>query len=256
MQILNKPRIIKHKENYMRDHLLDLVEHTLKLGCIDLVKITGDDKSTEIFGVAEDRSVVVEGKYANPVPEFIGLFGMPNLAKLNILLNLSEYKENAKLTVTKRADGQPDGINFENATGDFKNNYRFMASEIVTDKAKTVKFKGVNWNIEFEPTVASIQRLKMQAQANSEEVNFTAKTENGDLKFSFGDHSTHSGNFVFQLGVQGQLKRAWSWPILRVISILDLTGDKVMRISDDGAAQITVDSGLATYTYIIPAQSK
>jgi hypothetical protein len=41
-----------------------------------------------------------------------------------------------------------------------------------------------------------------------------------------------------------------------VISILDLTGDKVMKISDDGAAQITVDSGLATYTYIIPAQSK
>jgi hypothetical protein len=29
-----------------------------------------------------------------------------------------------------------------------------------------------------------------------------------------------------------------------------------MRISDDGAAQITVDSGLGIYTYIIPAQSK
>jgi len=240
----------------MRDHLLDLVEHTLKLGCIDLVKITGNDQTTEIFGVAEDRSVVVEGKYSNPVPEFIGLFGMPNLQKLNILLNLSEYKENAKLNVTKRADGAPDGINFENASGDFKNNYRFMTSEIVTEKAKTVKFKGVNWHIEFEPSVSAIQRLKMQASANSEEVNFTAKTENGDLKFSFGDHSTHSGNFVFQPGVQGQLQRAWSWPILRVISILDLTGDKVMKISDDGAAQITVDSGLATYTYIIPAQSK
>jgi hypothetical protein len=131
-----------------------------------------------------------------------------------------------------------------------------MASEIVTEKAKTVKFKGVNWNIEFEPTVASIQRLKMQAQANAEEVNFQAKTENGDLKFSFGDHSTHSGNFVFHPGVVGTLKRAWSWPIKTVISILDLTGDKVMRISDDGAAQITVDSGLAVYTYIIPAQSK
>ena len=240
----------------MRDHLLDLVDHTLKLGSINLVKITGDDKSTEIFGVAEDRSVVLEGKFANPVPEFIGLFGMPNLSKLNILLNLSEYKENSKLSITKRADGAPDGINFENVTGDFKNNYRFMASEHVTEKAKTVKFKGVNWHIEFEPTVASIQRLKMQAQANSEEVNFQAKTENGDLKFSFGDHSTHSGNFVFQPGVQGQLKRAWSWPIATIISILDLAGDKVMRISDDGAAQITVDSGMAVYTYIIPAQSK
>ena len=240
----------------MRDHLLDLVEHTHKLGVIDLVKITGDDKSTDIFGIAEDRSVIVEGKYTNPVPEFIGLFGMPNLAKLNILLNLSEYKENSKLAVTKRADGQPDGINFENATGDFKNNYRFMASEIVTEQAKSVKFKGVNWHVEFEPTVAAIQRLKMQASANSEELNFQAKTENGDLKFAFGDHSTHSGNFVFHPGVTGQLKRTWSWPIKTVISILDLTGDKVMKISDDGAAQITVDSGLATYTYIIPAQSK
>jgi len=240
----------------MKDHLLDLVEHTHKLGVIDLVKITGDDKSTAIFGVAEDRSVVVEGAYSNPVPEFIGLFGMPNLSKLNILLNLPEYREGADLAVTKRADGAPDGITFQNATNDFKNNYRFMASEHVTEKAKTVKFKGVNWHVEFEPTVAAIQRLKMQAQANSEEVNFQVKTENGDLKFVFGDHSTHSGNFVFQPGVTGTLKRTWSYPIKNVISILDLTGDKTFKFSDDGAAQITVDSGLATYTYIIPAQSK
>ena len=123
----------------MRDHLQDLVEHTLKLGCIDLVKITGSDKETAIFGIAEDRSVIVEGKYSEPVAEFIGLFGMPNLQKLNILLNLSEYKENATLTLSKRADGAPDGINFANATGDFKNNYRFMASEIVNEKLKTVK---------------------------------------------------------------------------------------------------------------------
>jgi hypothetical protein len=240
----------------MKDHLLDLVEHTHKLGCIDLVKITGDDKSTDIFGIAEDRSVVVEGKYTNPVPEFIGLFGMPNLAKLNILLNLSEYKEGADLAVTRKANGDPDGIAFQNATKDFKNTYRFMASEIVTEKAKTVKFKGVNWHIEFEPTVAAILRLKMQAQANVEETNFQARTANGNLEFVFGDHSTHSGNFVFQPSVSGTLKRSWAWPIKTIISILDLTGDKIMRISDDGAAQITVNSGLATYTYIIPAQSK
>ena len=240
----------------MRDYLLDLVEHTYDLGCIDLVKITGTDTETAIFGVAEDRSVVVEGKFTNPVPEFMGLFGMPNLSKLKILLNLGEYKENATLSLTRKDTGASDGINFVNATGDFKNNYRFMASEIVTKKAKTVKFKGVNWHIEFEPSVAAIQRLKMQASANSDELTFQAKTENGDLKFFFGDHSTHAGNFVFHPGVQGQLKRAWSWPVKQVISILDLTGDKTFRISDDGAAQITVDSGLAVYNYILPAQSK
>ncbi len=240
----------------MKDHLLDLVSHTYDLGVIDLVKITGDDKGTVIAGIAEDRSVVVEGAFAGPVPEFIGTFGMPNLSKLKILLNLQEYKDDAKLTINRKDTGAPDQLNFENKAGDFKNSYRFMASEIVNEKLKTVKFKGVNWNIEFTPTVAAIQRLKMQAQANAEEVNFTAKTDGSDLKFSFGDHSTHSGNFVFHPGVTGTLKRAWSWPIKTVIGILDLYGDKTFRISDDGAAMITVDSGLAVYNYILPAQSK
>ncbi len=240
----------------MRDHLLDLVEHTHDLGFIDLIKITGDTDKTSIVGIAEDLSVVVFGEFKNPVPEFIGTFGMPNLSKLKILLNLQEYKENAKLSLTKRTTGEPDGINFENAAGDFRNNYRFMAAEIVNDKLKTPKFAGVNWHIEFEPSVASIMRLKMQAQANAEEPNFQAKTEDGHLKFFFGDHSTHAGNFVFQHDVGGSLKRAWSWPAAQFISILGLTGDKTVRISDDGAAKITVDSGIAVYNYILPAQSK
>ena len=240
----------------MRDYLLDLVQHTHDLGCIDLVKIVGDTNTTAISGLAEDLSVVVQAEFKNPVPEFVGTFGMPNLNKLKTLLNLQEYREDAKLAITKRSTGEPDGIAFENKHGDFKNNYRFMASEIVNDKLKTAKFKGVNWHIEFEPSAASIMRLKMQMSANAEEPNFQAKVENGDLKFFFGDHSTHAGNFVFQAGVSGQLKRAWSWPAVQVSSILGLTGDKVMRISDDGAAQITVDSGIAVYNYILPAQSK
>jgi hypothetical protein len=243
----------------MRDHLLDLVEHSFDLGCIDLIKITGTAKDTVIDGMAEDRSVVVQGKFLAPVPEFIGTFGMPNLSKLKILLNLAEYRESAEITVKRQernGEQAPVGLHFKNAAGDFKNDYRFMTSEIIAEKLKTVKFKGATWHIEFEPTVAGIQRLKMQAQANSEEPNFAVKTEGTDLKFQFGDHSTHAGEFVFQPGVTGQLKHAWSWPVKQVISILDLTGDKTMKISDDGAAEITVNSGIAEYRYILPAQSK
>ena len=240
----------------MRDYLLDLVEHTYDLGCIDLIKIVGDTSKTEIVGLAEDLSVVIRGNFHNPVADFVGTFGMPNLGKLKTLLNLQEYKEDAKLAITKSSTSEPDGINFENKIGDFKNNYRFMASGIVNEKLKTAKIRPVTWHIEFEPTNASIQKLKWQMSANAEEANFQAKTENGDLKFFFGDHSTHSGNFVFQAGVSGQLKRAWSWPAKQFVSIMDLTGDKKVRISDDGAAEITVDSGLAVYQYLLPAQSK
>ena len=240
----------------MKDNLLDLVSHTLDLGCIDLVKITGDTGSTKISGLAEDKSVVIDGEFSTPVAEFVGTFGMPNLSKLKILLNLQEYREDAKLSITRRQDGQPDGINFENAAGDFKNTYRFMASEIVNEKLKTIKFKTPTWHIEFEPTVAAIQRLRMQAQANAEETTFQARTDGGHLKFFFGDHSSHAGNFVFQHDVSGQLKRAWAWPVTTVISILSLSGDKTFRISDDGAAMITVNSGVGVYNYILPAQSK
>jgi Cu2+-containing amine oxidase len=52
------------------------------------------------------------------------------------------------------------------------------------------------------------------------------------------------------------LKRSWAWPVKQFISIMDLTGDKIVRISDDGAAKITVNSGIAEYNYIMPAQQK
>ena len=240
----------------MRDYLLDLVEHTYDLGCIDLVKIVGDTSKTEIVGLAEDKSVVVEGAFANPVADFMGTFGMPNLSKLKVLLNLGEYKEDAKLAITKGSTGEPDGINFENKIGDFRNNYRFMTSGVVSEKLKTAKVRPVTWHIEFEPTNAAIQRMKWQMSANAEEANFQAKTDGSDLKFFFGDHSTHSGNFVFHPGISGQLKRAWSWPAKQFVSIMDLTGDKKVRISDDGVAEITVDSGIAIYNYLLPAQSK
>lgn len=240
----------------MRDYLMDIVQHTIDLGVIDLVKITGDDKETQIAGVGSDQSVVIDAKFHNPIPEFIGIFGMPNLAKLKTILNLEEYREGATLTMTRNSANELDGIEFKNKSGDFRNNYRFMTANIVTKKMPTPKFKGVNWHVEFQPTAAAIQRLKWQMSANSEEPNFSVKIVNGDLKFSFGDHSTHAGEFVFHPGVNGALKRVWSWPAGQVSSILSLSGDKTFRISDDGAAMITVDSGLAKYNYILPAQSK
>ena len=131
-----------------------------------------------------------------------------------------------------------------------------MNQNIINDKMKTVKFKGTTWDIEFQPTVSSIQRLKYHAAAHTEETVFQVKTDNNDLVFSFGDASTHAGSFVFEAGITGKLKQEWAWPVNQVMSILALAGDKTVRISDAGAMQISVNSGLAEYNYILPAQSK
>lgn len=243
----------------MKDQLLDIVQHTHGLGIIDLVKVVGDQNETVINAMSEDRSVIVEAKFAGPVADFVGTFGMPNLGKLNTILNIDEYKEDAKITIMRQnrnGEDAPSGIHFENKVGDFRNDYRFMFAEVINDKLKTVRFKGVKWGVEIEPTNLSIQRLKFQASANSDQVTFTAKIENGDLKFYFGDHSSHAGEFVFATGVNGTLNKPWAWPISVVISILNLPGDKMLRISDEGASQITVNSGIATWNYILPAHTK
>lgn len=240
----------------MRDNLLDIVSHTFDLGCIDTIKVVGTDQETSIFSSSDGNRVIIEGKFATPHPDFIGTVGMPNLNKLKILLNLQEYHEGAKISVTKRSTGEPDNINFENATGDFKNSYRFMSAETVTAKLKPWKFNPPPWHIEFEPSITSIQKLKWQAQANAEEEFFQLKTDGSDLKFYFGDHSTHAGDFVFQGDVTGQIKHTWAYPVSIFISIMNLVGSKRIYISDQGIAKITVDSGLAVYTYFLPAITK
>jgi hypothetical protein len=240
----------------MKDYLQDIVQHTHSLGFIDLVKITGTDALTSIDAVSEDRIAIIQAQFHNPVPEFIGTFGMPNLGKLKTILDIPEYKEDATINITQKNTGEPDGISFKNKSGDFKNDYRLMTANVVNDKLKTVKFKGVKWGVEIEPSVAAIQRMRFMAQANAEETTFIAKVENGNLVFYFGDHSSHAGNFVFAHDVAGSLTKAWNWPVGAVISILSLPGDKMIRFSDEGAAQVTVDSGLAVYNYILPAQTK
>jgi len=245
----------------MKDYLLDIISHTVDLGFISAVKVTGNDKDTVLDAVADDKTVVVSARFHNPVPEFQGLFGMPNLDKLKLLLNVEEYRENATLTINRQDRGagtqEPVGIQFANTNNDFHNNYRFMTAEVVAEKLKTAKpKKSPTWVIEFEPAVSGIQRLKMQTQVHSDQRLFQVRTDKDMLKLSFGDHSTHAGEFVFHSGITGTLTKSWCWPARQVISILDMAGDKIMRISDEGLAEITVDSGLAVYRYALLAQTK
>ena len=246
----------------MKDILQDIVAHTHSLGFLNLVKVSAED-TTQIDSMAEDRSVILQAETHSPVAAFKGTFGMPNLDKLALHLKNPEYQKDAKIDVVKadrNGETIPTHIHFENSTGDFQNDYRFMNQQIIEEKLKSVKFKGANWDVKFNPSIASIARMKLQSAAHSEEPTFNVKTvktgDATDLVFSFGDASTHAGEFVFQHNIEGSLQHTWAWPVAQTQAILSLGGDITMSISDQGAMQITVDSGLATYNYILPAQSK
>lgn len=244
----------------MKDYLLDLVQHTYGVGVAELVKITGTNKSTDILAKSADgKSLIIFGKFNAPIPEFEGVFGMPNLSKLKIILGFDEYDEKAKISVrNENRDGEdiPVAIHFETQSGDFVNDYRLMTRNLVEDKVTNITFRGTNWDIEFVPSVASIGKLKKQISANSEEEHFIVRIENGDLKIHFGDHSTHYGHFVFQPNIKSKLNRVLKWNAKTFVAIMDLPGEKVIRISDKGIAEVSVDSGLANWQFLMPAQQK
>ena len=246
----------------MKDILQDVVAHTHALGFLSLVKVTNEE-STQIDSMADDRSVILSAESHSKVNEFSGTFGMPNLDKLNLHLKNPDYQKDAKIEVVsaeRNGEVVPTHIHFENEAGDFQNDYRFMNKAIIEEKLKTVKFKGAQWNINFQPSIAAIARMKLQSAAHSEEPTFNVSTKDTggatDLVFSFGDASTHAGSFVFEANIEGNLAHTWSWPVSQVQAILNLSGDTTMSISDQGAMMISVDSGMAKYDYILPAQSK
>jgi hypothetical protein len=244
----------------MKDILTDIVSHTQSLAFLTMLKITPDDDTTVIESIADDRSVILKATTHTKISEFTETFGMPDLNKLSYHLKNPEYAKDAKLTVetgVRNNETIPTHIHFENAAGDFHNDYRFMEKSVIEEKLKSVKSKISSWDVVFEPTVAAIQRLKLMAGTlDQDEKLFQVKTEDDNLNFYFGDLNTHAGKFTFQHGVSGTLKHTWAWPHEAVQKILNLDGDKTLSITDQGAMMITVDSGLAKYDYILPAQQK
>ena len=241
----------------MKSILQDIVAHTNKLGFLNIVKVTGTDKKTLIDSMADDRTVIMYAETTNPHPDMIGTYGMPQLEKLRYLLDGKEYQEDAKIEVVmgqRNGEDIPVGLHFENKDGDFKNDYRFMNQDIINEKLKTVKFRGAKWDVEVEPTISAIQRFQFQAGANTEHTTFLAKTENGNLKFIFGDMSSHGGEFIFATNVTGNLNKGWTWPVASVLAILKIAdaNNATISFSNEAAMQISLDSGLATYKYIIP----
>ena len=244
----------------MKSILQDIVAHTNKLGFLNIVKVTGTADKTLIDSMADDRSVVMYAETTTPHPDMVGTYGMPQLEKLRYLLDGKEYQEGAKIEVVmgeRNGETIPVGLHFENKDGDFKNDYRFMNQDVINEKLKKSTFRGVNWHVEVSPTMAAVQRFQFQAGANTEHTTFLAKTDGDNLKFIFGDMSSHGGEFIFAQGVTGNLNKGWTWPVASVLAILKIAdaNNAMLSFSNDGAMQITLDSGIATYKYIIPAQA-
>ena len=243
-----------------RDIVQDIVKHTAGLGFITSVKVTGTDESTTLDAMDADRTVILQAKLHNAVPEFNGEFGLGNLGFLAGVTALGNYQtDDATVDVVARdrnGVSSPDHLMFKDADGN-TDQYRFMSKEIIEQTLQTVKFKGVEWDVTLEPTKAKVNELQQVAGIyGGIEPNFTVKTEGSDLIVTVGAaDGSFTGKRTFAQNVNGEITEGYAWPLAQVLAILKLgmSGTCVMQISKKGALMISVDSGIGKYDYILPA---
>lgn len=242
----------------MRDYLLDIIKHTLPLNAFTQLKIQHTEEGTRITATESERQVVLMAKTHAPIPEFVDTFGIPNLGLMNTLLNIPEYDDTASITLQTKDDGDnkiPFNIHFKNAAGDFKNDFRLMSRKIIETLEPELNLNVKQWPVQFNPDTNAVQRLKYQASANPEEKTVEFSVKGGKIQANVGDASSHSGNFVFHNGVDEGANYTVVVPIQHVMGILNMVGDKTMRIGDLGL-MIVVDSGLTNYEYVLPMVTK
>jgi len=245
-----------------RDVVQDVVKHTAGLGFIQAVKVTGNESETVLDAMDTDRTVIMRAVLHNNVPELAGEFGLGNLGFLAGVTSLPNYQaEDATVEVVNRdrnGISVPDHLLFKDADGN-TDQYRFMSKEIIEQTLQTVKFKGTEWDVTIEPTKQKVSELQQVANIyGGIEPNFTVKTENGNLVLTVGaSDGSFTGKRTFANNVNGDMKEGYSWPLAQVLAILKLgmSGSCVMQFSQRGALQISVDSGIGKYDYILPAMT-
>jgi hypothetical protein len=224
---------------------------------LEEVKITGTDKETLLDGVASDMSVIFQARMHTPVTEFTdAIVGLPNLGRLNVILNIQEYQKDSQVTTLKDKKNKVDTIRFTNSSDDFTNTYRLMGDEMINAKITSLNFHAPKWKLEFEPSALSIQKFNFQTQAISDALNCETYTQDNNLMIEMGDVSSIQGNFIFHPNVNCQLTRQ-SWAVKPLVNSLNQVGIKKISIDDNARAmQVSIDSGQGVFNYIFMAQVK
>jgi len=150
-----------------RDAIQDIVKHTAGLGFIQVVKLTGTDTETQLDAMDTDRSVIVTGALHNQLDDLKNHeIGLGNMGFLGGVVSLPNYQEDDSTVdiISREKDGEqvPDHLMFKDTAGN-KDQYRFMNKDMIDESLQTVKFKGVEWDVTFEPTKQKVSELQQVA---------------------------------------------------------------------------------------------
>ncbi len=246
----------------IKDVFKDVLKHTHGLGIFEMVKITGEVDKTTVETVDADKTVIFKGETHNPVPDFVD--STVGLSRMGVLQGYLQYPgfddEDATVKVVtqeRNGDEVPVEVSFVSKEGNDAN-YRFMLADVINQQLKSIKFKGAEFDVNIVPTKKNLSDLAyFNSVLGTYEANFSPKTDGTELYFHIGDGVSDRTKILISNDIDGTITKDWRWPLDIVLRILRLSDSSnvVMSINDEGLLQIIVDSGIAKYTYLLPAKS-
>jgi hypothetical protein len=237
----------------------DLTTYVIPTGFYDKILISATATAVEVSAVDKDKEAILKGSFSLPAPELIGEFGLSNLGLLGTICSDPEFAFNeSAMTVlyeTRNAEREPAEISYENRSKSHIN-YRFMSKNLIPDQPRYLEPK---WDVVIRPTKHNIQQFAWAANGLAAyEQYFIPRIVDGDLRFFIGedDAKTQRGGVVFASDRKETFDSPHRWKIQIVQSILKVadTCECEMAFSVKGAIQITLNTGVGNYRYILPAK--
>jgi len=253
----------------MRDSLREVIRLT-SFAAIKGLKVIGTDKRTEISAVDDERELIINVTLNEAVPEFEGVFGIPNLKLLESLLNFDAFREGSiEITRFNRTNRDDDGeetivevpqsVTFKDTKGGMAN-FWFNHGKSLPVGSDAPK---VPWSVEFEPTKKAIQEFTKLANifATPECRLFGIKTVGGSLRLTFGTEgaTTHHGEMVFEENVSGTVVGGHYWPSAKLISVLKAVtaiGGPITLSVMDKLMMVSTSTPVASYKFYLRAQKE
>lgn len=246
------------------DIFKDVLKHTYNTGHIELVKLTGTPDGIVVEAMEENTTMVLTGGIPHGIDKLEGVVGLSRMQILKGFLNLESFNEDgASITIATQPQGEykvPAELRFSSATGNVTGAYRFMSSGIINEAVQIPPYKGAPGDVEIFPTTAAIKEFSsMNSILGSYVEQFIVKTTGNNLEFLIGTEASSQAKIVFATGITGRLTHSWAWPLSQVMSLIklfDTSKEFHMSFSSQGALKITINSGIGTYQYILPAQQQ
>lgn len=240
------------------DSLKDVVKHTLPF--FEMVKIYNEEGITKFESINDTGSLVlINGELNTSIPELDDT--SVGLSRLNILRRIVDFEQfsgEASTNVIKIRDGAtryPEEITFKSGAG-HKATYRFTAPHLVDGKVVVPDFNEPKWDVEYTPTMDSTKDLVyFSGILGALETEFTPSVSNGKLLFNIGIDGTDR-SVLPVAEVSGHLNNGMIWKLGDFLSLMRLSNDAIskVKISNSRAISVSIDSGIASYEFIIPAR--